>query len=125
MAGQRLTLNKKHNCSDCEIWTIVEGGRKKQLLFGGLSNGILNTKETEEWQRVIDAVNHVRSQQHTLEEIKKSGLTFKRLERANSFMSWNVYDGISFSLVLYLFACLHYIQMNSELNWCISAHPGL
>lgn len=29
MAGQRLTLNKKRNFSDCSIETMVEESRKK------------------------------------------------------------------------------------------------
>lgn len=43
-----------------------KGKNRKPILFGGLGSGISNIKESEEWQRVIDAVNHVHSEQHGL-----------------------------------------------------------
>lgn len=93
-------------------WKKVE---KKKILWCCLEAWAVacQKKETGVWQRVIHAVNHVRSGPRTLAEMKKTGLTSKSSTKL--YLSWMVYDCISLPLVLHSFACLHYIMMNSEL----------
>lgn len=74
----------------------MEESRKKNentvMLFGGLSSGMSNKKETGVWQRVTCALGRAHWQK------------WRKLQKAPQSFIYPIYDCISLSLVLYSFA---------------------